>query len=296
MTTTASKTPKNKVYETITNRIIEKIQAGAPLPWSKPWKPGEMPHNVSGRPYSGMNVFMLEMEKEIKGYTSNVWMTFKQATERGADLTGQKSTPVIFMKVGYATDKETGEEKKFFSMRYYSVFNADQCAGVKLPTRRERAPIDPIEAAEAVVNNMPNRPTMTTNRGERACYYPTRDEVSMPPRDNFRSAEAYYSVIFHELGHSTSHSSRLNREVGAHKFGSKDYSKEELVAEMTAAFLMGATGISNENSDNANAGYIQSWLKALQNDVTMLIQAASAAQKAADYILNAQDEEETEEE
>ncbi len=290
-----NKTPKNKVYEIITNRIIEKVQAGSPLPWAKPWKPGDMPHNISGRGYTGMNVFLLDMEKEAKGYKSNTWMTFNQAIERGGDVTGEKSTPVIFMKVGFTTDKETGEEKKFFTMRYYNVFNADQVKNITLPQRRERAAVDPIQAAETVVNGMPNRPKLEVNRGEKACYYPTLDKVAMPPMECFKSAELYYKTLFHELAHSTAHTTRLNRNVGDHVFGSKDYSKEELVAEMTAAFLIGATGINTDATETNTAAYVKNWLSALRDDVTMLIQAASQAQKAADYILNAAAAEDIEE-
>jgi antirestriction protein ArdC len=269
----------NKIYQMITDRIIAKVEAGQPLPWQKPWKPGSAPKNISGRAYSGVNTFTLDMEKEDKGYKSNTWLTFNQVMERGGDITGQKTTPVIFVKF---FDNEEGERK--FSMRYYNVFNADQVKGLTLPTAEPMQEIDPIEAAETLVNNMPNRPKMTTNSGARACYFPSLDEVSMPPRNNFTNSESFYRVLFHELGHSTQHASRLNREVGAHVFGSQDYSKEELVAEMTAAFLMGVTGIENDTQNEANAAYIKSWLKALKDDTSLIVKAASQAQKAADYI------------
>jgi antirestriction protein ArdC len=202
---------------------------------------------------------------------------------------GEKGTLVIFWKIYEKDDPEAEDGKKRLPLlRYYTVFNAEQCDGVTAPgpdltTWKTH---DPIVAAETVVLAMPNSPTVEIG-GTRACYSPSRDLVRVPDLFRYDYPEDYYGTLFHELAHSTGHQSRLNREgiVDQHFFGDSVYSKEELVAEMTAAFLCGHTGIENATIQNS-AAYLQSWIKTLRGDKTLAIIAAAQAQKAADYILN----------
>lgn len=289
----------NKVYEVITERFLKLLDNGV-IPWKRPWKPGDLPRNLRGSHYRGSNTFVLFSEQEVKGYESNTWLTFNQAQERGGNVRkGEKSTPVIFASRFMAKDKTAdGEEivKSKFSLRYYNVFNTEQIEGVEFPKRGVEAlpELPPIESAEQVLKNMPSLPTIK-HGGNRAYYSRRDDHVQMPPRKTFHNPEGYYAVLFHELSHSTGHASRLGRfvETDPGIFGGTEYSKEELIAEMSAAFVCGATGIEMDATNSA--AYIQSWLKVLKDDKTMVVRAAAAAQKSADYILNVKPFESSEE-
>lgn len=293
------------VYAIITERVCALLSAGV-APWRKPWRVEvgadgsrsvALPKNLhSGKPYRGVNLFMLH----ASGFRSPWWLTYKQAEARGAQVRkGEKGTPVIFWKV---TDKPTigddGERinGKSFLLRYYTVFNAEQVDGLDVPAPapiiapsepEPQAPaFQPIPACDAIAAGMPNAPTVT-HGGDRACYWPARDAIDMPERGRFVSAPEYYSTLFHELSHATGHRSRLARE-GITKgtyFGSADYSREELVAEMSAAFLCAIAGIETATLDNS-AAYLQGWLSALKRDPRMIVTAGAQAQKAADFILN----------
>lgn len=277
-----------KVYEVINQRIIELLERGA-VPWKKPWN-GEsnMPRNlVSKKEYRGVNVFHLA----CMPYGSPYWMTFKQIREKGGYvLQGEKATPVIFWKWLEMSDPDdaTGNKiGKIPMLRYYNVFNIEQTEGIPLPEPREIInPFNPIEKAEQVITDMPLKPNIY-HGGNRACYSPTKDTIRLPTQHNFLSPEEYYCTAFHELIHCTGHAIRVGRRsiLEPTYFGSHDYSKEELVAEMGAAFLCGHTGIEQKTIENS-AAYIQGWLKVLKNDKTMLVHAAAQAQKAADYILD----------
>ena len=278
------------VYKWVTERIIKQLEAGV-APWHKPWK-SEFPRNlVSGKEYHGINVFMLGMQ----GYGSPYWLTYQQASERGAQVRkGQHATMIVFWKASEKPVREedgTEEVKRWFTLRYYNVFNAEQCDNLEVPeTTRE---VKPIPECKRIVEGMPNRPEQ--EQAGKAYYRPSTDTVGMPAQPLFEHDEAFYATMFHELVHSTGHPTRLSRFASGEKpanFGSDSYSKEELVAELGSAMLCGIAGISPTVSDNS-AAYLQSWINALKGDSRLIIQAASAAQKAADYILG---KEETREE
>jgi len=276
----------NKVYAIITDTIIKKLQEGI-VPWHMPWS-AERPKNlISGKPYRGINVFLLGS----LGYMSPYWLTFKQAQSLGGHVNkGEKSVPVIFWKT-YSkmetNDNGDHEEKSRFVLRYYRVFNIEQCTlppeevPQEDPTART---FDPIPKAESVVAAMPNAPAIT-HQSQRACYSPLLDVVNMPRPESFDTPENYYSTLFHELTHSTGHESRLNRKgiTDPVRFGSHSYSKEELVAEMGAAFLSGHCGIEDRILDNS-AAYINGWLGRLKSDPKLVVMAAAKAQKSSDYI------------
>jgi len=283
----------NKVYEIITEKILERLEQGE-VPWHKPWCGGGYPKNlVSKKEYRGINVFMLATQK----YTSPYWVSYKQAQELGGNVKkGEHSTMVVFWKqlnIKEKGENEEGEEeitpKTIPFLRYYRVFNIEQCEGLdpkKLPEIETNPNFQPIPACEQTVVGMQNKPVIH-HEELRAYYHPVLDYVNMPKKENFKKEEFYYSTLFHELGHSTGHESRLARKTiteNAH-FGNETYSKEELVAEMTAAFLCGHHKIEQETLENS-AAYIKSWLRKLKDDAKMVVLAAAQAQKAADYILN----------
>jgi antirestriction protein ArdC len=278
------------VYEVINSRIMELLEGGT-VPWRKPWNgQSNYPKNlISKKPYKGVNVFLLSCQQ----YGSPWWLTFNQVQEKGGHvIKGSKSTPVIFWKWldrtdAMEADSEEARSGKIPLLRYYSVFNLDQTEGVKAPDPEEtHNNFDPITRAEEIIATMPLRPEIK-HGGNRAYYSPSLDYIQLPNQHTFDTIEEYYNTCFHELSHATGHTNRLGRKsiLEPSYFGSHEYSKEELVAEMGAAFLCGYAGIVQKTIENS-AAYLGGWLKALKNDKTLLIHAAAQAQKAADYILN----------
>src|SRR6266566_2435831 len=236
----------------------------------------------------GVNVFLLH----AMAYQSPFWLTFKQAQAMGGNVRrGEHACPVVFWKwLDVADASEAAGKRRVPMLRYYSVFNVAQCEGVTAPAiEGADRPHNPIETAEQIVAAMPKRPAIRQGL-DRAFYSPAADSVGMPAPERFDTPENYYNVLFHELTHSTGHESRLNRKAvsGADGeragFGSQSYSKEELVAEMGAAFLCGRSGIVERTIDNS-AAYVASWLQRLKDDARLVVQAAAQAQKAADFIL-----------
>lgn len=277
------------VYQVVTDRILDLLNQGV-IPWRRPWVAVGAPRNlVTGREYRGFNVFMLAAQ----GYRSPFWATFKQIQERGGHVRkGERSTPVVFWGWVKEEKQNDGTTKKLPRaipfVRYYNVFNVEQTEGLTLPATP--APVVASDAtAEQVVAEMPKRPEIRTG-GDAAYYSPAADYVQMPERAAFESTDAFYQVLFHELTHATGHASRLARKdfATSQGFGSIDYSQEELVAEMGAAFLTAHCGLSTSDRVKQSAAYIQTWLTVLQNDPTMVVFAAQQAQKAADYITRAE--------
>jgi antirestriction protein ArdC len=272
---------KMSVYEIVTEQIISQLQAGV-VPWRKPWRT-EMPCNlISGKPYRGINIFLLAMQ----GRASRYWMTYKQAAELGGHVrAGERASVVTFWNVGQEKlNKQTGKLSKPFLLRYYSVFNATQIDGIdQLKLGNASLPVPNIDACDALVAGMQNPPKYID--ADAAWYRPSADTIGMPVKPRFNSAEGYYATLFHEMVHSTGHASRIGREgiEQLNSFGSESYSREELVAELGASMLCGITGISPAVLDNS-ASYLQSWISRLKGDSKLVLGAASAAQKAADYI------------
>ena len=281
------------VYEIVTEQVIKQLESGV-APWRKPWRTESPVNLISGKPYRGLNVFMLATQ----GYESRYWLTFNQANKLGGHVKkGAKSTVVVFWHVGEEKiNAKTGKLSQPFLLRYYNVFNLCQTDGIaeKLGLGNASPRVPSIEQCEAIVSGMPNPPAF--EQSDRAWYRPSTDSVGMPARGLFASSEEYYSTLFHELTHSTGHASRVGREgiEQLNTFGSESYSKEELVAEMGAAMLCGVTGIAQATLQNS-ASYLKCWIDRLRSDSKLLVSAASQAQKACDYIRNtdAKPEEET---
>ena len=276
------------VYEIVTTRILDQLQKGT-VPWRKPWSTitAEPRNLITNKRYRGINVFLLGGHR----FASPYFLTFKQALERGGAVKkGERGCPIVFWK-WHPQEEDSAEEigpgRKPVApvLRYYTVFNVEQCEGVPSPAVETRRPFEPLPECERRVRGMPTPPRLE-HGGAQAFYRPSTDTVMLPPSERFNSRELYYSTLFHELTHSTGHESRLGRKgiTDAILFGSHEYSREELVAEMGAAFLCGHCGIDAATLTESTS-YIAGWLRALQNDTRMVVLAAAQAQKAADLIL-----------
>ena len=198
---------------------------------------------------------------------------------------------VVFWKFIEQKDEETGEKKEFPFLRYYNVFHIDQCEGITEKHTTEATFPDgaaTLEAAQDIIYDYLSREgvKLSHEEGDRAFYRPSTDEVVLPIRKQFTSTAEYYSTVFHELTHSTGHAKRLNRLSKPSFFGTEDYSKEELVAEIGAATLVNHVGIETSASLRNNAAYIQNWLKVLRDDKRFIVSAAGKAEKAVALILN----------
>jgi antirestriction protein ArdC len=243
---------------------------------------------VSGKEYRGVNPFLLAPT----GYGSRYWLTFNQANKLGGHIRkGEKSSIVTFWNIGPEKTRTTAEgvtkTSKPILLRYFNVFNLEQTEGIadKLGIGKFSPRAADIAQCESIVSSMKNPPSFAQHI--QASYRPSTDTVSMPSKTAFESIEHYYSTLFHEMTHSTGHASRIGRpgieEVSP--FGTETYSKEELIAELGAAMLCGITGIAPMTLDTS-AAYLKSWIEVLKGDSKLIVQAASAAQKAADYIRN----------
>ena len=273
---------KNPTYDRVTYQIISLLERGT-VPWHKPWKARTgLPRNlVSRQPYRGINVFLLVSMM----YESPFWLTFRQAIQLGGSVKkGEKACPVVFWKQLKIEDKKSEEQKKIPLLRYYHVFNTAQCEGLMLDSAIAEVLLTSSSKPEDIVANMPQPPIIKHGMAH-ASYFLRGDCIGMPARDRFERPEDYYSTLFHELVHSTGHAKRLKRFTELAGFGSEPYSKEELVAEMGAAFLCGQAEIGERTIDNS-AAYLKGWLEQLKNDKTLIVLAAAQAQKAADFILN----------
>ena len=291
----AARSTKPDTYERITSRIIEALERGV-VPWHCPWdRYRGFPRNLtSGKNYRGVNLFLLAMSRDCCGYESPHWLTFKQAKERGGSVRkGEKGTGIVFWKWYDKKTGQTGDDgqpatDRIPVLRYYTVFNVDQCDGIEPPETPDvrHHEWEPLDECERIVSDMPSRPEIRHGSG-RACYVPCADCVEVPHRHRFEQPAAYYSTLFHELTHSTGHETRLNRRPSDEPryFGDADYSREELVAEMGAAFLCGHAGIENDTLDRSSA-YLKGWIGVLKGDSRLIVTAAAQAQKASDFVLN----------
>lgn len=229
--------------------------------------------------YRGINQIMLD---------GGEYATFKQITEAGGSVKkGAKSEFIVFWK-WLENENDKGEKESVPLLRYYRVFNVlTQAEG--LESKRQPKPEfehDKIEQCENVIAGYMDKPDFTYVPNVGAWYKPFHDVINIPPLKDFKQVEEYYTTTFHEMIHSTGHQRRLNRDgiTATASFGSETYSKEELVAEIGASMLASVAGIDNSTIDNAVA-YIQSWLRALKDDRTLLVKAGGQAQKAVDLIL-----------
>lgn len=288
---------KPDVYKIVTDRIIVQLETGI-IPWEKPWVNTSgaklaVSHN-DGRVYSLLNQLILGIPGE--------YVTFDQAKRSGGHIKkGAKASPVVFWTVFHRDmldskgNPKIGADGKVMKeaipyLKYYSVFHLEDTEGIEPKYVKSLGPVAdnlPIESIDQAVTDYLNRSGVTLRNYEQgqSFYQQSEDLVVLPHMNQFRNVESYYAALFHELGHSTGHPSRLNRIKGA-VFGDEAYSKEELVAEITSAVLCNHFGISTEKVERNTAAYIQGWLKVLKNDPKMIVSAASRAEKAVNLILN----------
>ena len=271
-------------------------------PWQKPWNPEHAaarilrPLRSNFAPYRGINILLLWAASMEQGFTSPFWFTFKQADALGAHVRkGEKGSTVVFADTLHKTetDQDSGEEieKHIPFMKAYTVFNALQIEG--LPAQYTPAlPEQPAPAEDRkaeLERFFANTGAVIRHGGDRAFYAIGSDHMQMPPFPAFRDAESYYATLAHEMTHWTRHTSRLDRDLGRKQWGDEGYAKEELVAELGAAFLCADLGITPEIRDD-HAAYIASWLKALQDDKRFIFSAAAHAQRAVDFLHQTQEQ------
>jgi antirestriction protein ArdC len=273
------------IYAAVTDRIVQQLEKGV-VPWRKPWtgvRSGAI-SGATGKPYSLLNQMLLAKAGE--------WYTWNQIQALGGKVRkGEKSSMVVFWKQTPVKDEDpaTGEqiERMIPVLKYFNVFHIDQLDGIEAKTIDPEA-IDPATdtAADAIIAGYIQRSgvELEHRKGDEAFYSPSVDRVVLPLREQFPSMAEYYSTAFHELTHSTGHSSRLDRISRRAFFGNEDYSREELVAEIGAAALLNHCGIETADSFKNSAAYIQSWLRALRNDKKLIVSAAGAAAKAFELI------------
>lgn len=276
---------KFNIYEEITNRIIKQLESGK-IPWHKPWN-GVVSgayNRVSKKPYSMLNQMLLMHDGE--------YATYKQWSDLGGKVKkGEKAEMVVFWKMFQVEETKDGkiEKKTIPLLKYINVFHVSQIDGVE-PKDLKPVEHNPVEEAEKIKNDYVRRENIRIEEleSDRAFYSPLNDYIQVPCKEQFKDIMEFYSTLFHEMVHSTGHRDRLGRlDVGVKfaGFGSTEYSKEELVAEIGSAFLMNHIGIETPKTFHNSAAYIQSWLEVLRNDNKFIVSASGKAEKAMKYIL-----------
>ncbi len=286
-------TQRIDLYTRVTDAILAELEKGV-RPWLQPWNAGHAagpvnrPLRATGQPYKGINVLMLWSAAITHGFVAPIWMTFKQAKElNGTVRKGSKGSLVVYAdRIARTEIGENGQEieRDIYFMKGYVVFNVAQIDG--LPPHyyaTVSTPLDPKTRIDSADRFFAATGADIRHGGNHAFYTPEADYLQMPPFASFRDAESYCATLAHELTHWTKHPTRLNREFGRKKFGDEGYAREELVAEIGAAFLCCDLGITPEPRDD-HAAYIGHWLRILKEDKRAIIQAAAHAQRAVDYL------------
>ncbi len=283
-------------HEIVEEKLIKQLEAGT-APWQRPWNPGEastfLPYNpVTDNRYKGINALVLLSQNR----DDQRWMTYKQATDAGAQVRkGEKGAGIQYWKFVDEHNKKDDTGKPLVDTQgkpvketvklerprvfFATVFNAEQIEGLP-PIQRQAQTWNPLERAEALLT-AGGVPIYYNGKG-RAFYRPLTDSIHLPDRDKFPSAENFYATALHELGHSTGHPDRLNRDL-SHPFGSEGYAKEELRAEIASMILGDELGIGHDS--NQHAAYVGSWIKALKEDPLEIFRAAADAEKIQAYVL-----------
>src|ERR1022692_4478109 len=297
----ASGVDRKDVYTKVTERIISDLEQGVRT-WMKPWHVKHtagrinLPLRHNGIPYRGMNVLLLWGEAIAKGYATPIWMTFKQAQELGANVRkGEHGSLVVYANTISKTETNSqGEdvEREIPFMKGYTVFNVEQVDG--LPAHYYAQPENPLPLSERIAHAdafITGTGATLQPGGNSAFYAPSRDVVPLPPFAAFKDKESYYATGLHELTHWTKPKHRLDRDFSAKRFGDHGYAREELVAELGAAFLCAELGITPEVRED-HAAYVGHWLTVLKEDKRAIFSAAAHAQRAADYLTGLQQKEE----
>jgi len=295
------------IYDEVTRRIIAELEAGR-FPWVQPWGraggsgPGLPRNALTARTYSGVNVLILWGAVIEHGWPSQSWLTFRQALEAGGSVKkGEHGVTVVYAdrftpEAEKERARESGEDARSVPfLKRFTVFNVAQCEGLRPGLAADPAPLPEREIAPLAEDVIAASGVDFRIGGDRAFYVPSLDFVQVPPQPAFFDQINYYRTCLHELTHATGHPSRLARDL-TNAFGTKDYAREELIAEMGSAFLCAALGIV---PTVRHADYLASWLNVLREDLSedaavrgtgaprgrAIFRAASAATKAADWIL-----------
>lgn len=282
------------VYAIITDKIISSLEEGT-RPWLKPWSAEHAAGSITrplrhnGEPYSGVNTIMLWVEAAAKGYSAPIWMTFRQANELGGHVRkGEKGSMVVYANQIIKTETtDAGEEieRGIPFMKSYSVFNVEQIDD--LPARfyaQAVAPtLEPVQRNARAEAFLAATGALVEHRGNQAFYTQSGDRIQMPPFAFFRDPESYYATLLHETAHWTKHPTRLDREFGRKRWGDEGYAMEELVAEISSAFLCADLELVPEVRDD-HASYLASWLKVLKDDKRAIFTAAAHAQRVANFL------------
>ena len=275
------------IYAEVTQKIIASLEQGT-APWVCPWSSTDpCPRNaVSQRAYRGVNALVLSLEAQQRTFSSNTWMTFRQALMQGGSVRkGEHATPIIYFRLQHIEaepdDSVHDATRRLPFLKFFRVFNVDQIDG--LPACfKEPAPVEPAFDACTLAEQIITRAgAVLRPHGSRAFYAPALDLIYLPQKADFAEQSGYYSTCLHELCHWTGHPSRLDRQLGR-RFGPEAYAAEELIAELGASFLCAHCHI---DSHLQHAAYIATWLEALQRDQKAIFVAAAQAQKAGDFLL-----------
>ena len=286
-------TNREDIYSRVTNAMIADLERGI-RPWHRPWDAEHAARRITrplrsnGQPYQGINVLLLWEAATAQGFSTPIWMTFKKAKELGATVRkGAKGSLVVYAdRMTKAEIGEGGEEsrREIYFMKGYSVFNVEQIEGLPDRFYAVATPqLDELQRNDQAERFLASTAADIRHGGNRAFYAPTPDFVQMPPFIAFEDTESYYGTLAHELTHWTKHPGRLGRELGGKRFGDEGYAREELVAEIGAAFLCCDLGLEARPRED-HAAYLDHWLKVLKADKRAIFQAAAHAQKAADYL------------
>lgn len=286
-------TSRPDIYSRVTNAIVADLERGV-RPWTKPWSAEHLagritrPLRSTGEPYSGINVVLLWAEAVVHGYTAPIWITFRQALALGGHVRkGEHGATVVY--ANRITRTESGDdgqdiERQIPFLKAYTVFNVDQVEG--LPGHFYAAAEPKLDAAQRIGHADAFFATTGADirhGGNQAYYALQPDYVQMPPFECFEDPEAYYATLAHECTHWTRHPSRLDRDFGRKRWGDDGYAREELVAELGAAFLCADLGLELQPRPD-HASYIASWLEVLKDDKRFIFTAAAHAQRAADHL------------
>ncbi|MGE0180775.1 MAG: ArdC family protein [Parvularculaceae bacterium] len=292
---------KRDLYADVTAKIVSELEAGR-FPWAQPWMNargaarGEaatiaagLPRNAAtGAAYSGINILLLWGAAIENGFSGQVWLTFKQAKALGGSvMKGERGSMVVYADRFIPKDeqqrveKEGGDAAFVPFLKRYTVFNAAQCEGLPEGIAQGAAPLPECETIARAETLIQATGADFRIGGDRAFYVPSEDFIRVPPQPAFFEQVNYYRTAFHELGHWTGHASRLNREFKG-RYGSHPYAREELVAELSSAFVCASLSIA---PTVRHADYLGSWLEVLKEDNRAIFNAASLASKAADFIL-----------
>lgn len=281
----------SEIHRMIADQVIEAMKTSGSH-WVKSWTTpaGRLPTSMStGKPYNGINLLILGMTRAANSYGSHHWATYKQWANMGAQVKkGQKATKVILYKPLNIRNKETGEPETIPLLKAFPIFNADQVDGYEAPAIVDDIDHTKLKQPDTLADQLASRAgcDVRFSDPDSAFYSPAHDFVNMPRATQFGTVEDYAATLLHELTHWTGHSARMDRDLTLRSNGSKDYAKEELVAELGAAMMCGSLGITPAPRED-HSKYLAVWIQRLKDEPKAIFSAAAKANQAAEWIFSA---------